>query len=401
MSRVVALAVAMAVVAAAAPARAQDHRAEAEQLFRAGEKLYKRGVYDEAAGLFEQAYGLLPLPAIAFSAAQAYRLQYFADDDARKLKRAIELYEKYIADTPSGGRKADAVQSLAELKPRMDLLEASKGGPIGSMAAPVAQTKLMVSSQVDGAMVTVDDGAPVEQPLVREVEPGRYRIRVTADGYAPFDEKRDVVDGQFRSVEVVLVALKARLTVHAAAGAALSVDGRPVGVAPLATPVLLDAGKHLVTATRRGHQPWSREIELERGEQLDLTAEQGITTQRRVAYGVFAAAGVSLTVGGVVAVLAASAGSQASELNDKRLSQGITSDELVRYDSLVARRDSRRTASLVLVGVGGGLAVAGALLYLLDQPRADSSAAAERGQALLLSPVVDGDLAGLAVTGRF
>jgi hypothetical protein len=56
-------------------------RQEAEQFFRAGERAFKNNSFQAAAEMFERAYATLPLPAIAFSAAQAYRLQYALDAD--------------------------------------------------------------------------------------------------------------------------------------------------------------------------------------------------------------------------------------------------------------------------------------------------------------------------------
>ncbi len=79
------------------------------RLFDAGSLFYARGQYPPAIRAFEEAMRLVPLPAIGFSLAQAIRLQYFVDHDAAKLRRAIELYRSYVAATPAGGRRGDAV----------------------------------------------------------------------------------------------------------------------------------------------------------------------------------------------------------------------------------------------------------------------------------------------------
>ena len=79
----------------ARPAAAED-RAEAERFFRLGADAYKEGKFDAAAANFDRAYEHLKAPEIAFSAAQAHRLQhqarrlqYPADHDAAHLKRAV------------------------------------------------------------------------------------------------------------------------------------------------------------------------------------------------------------------------------------------------------------------------------------------------------------------------
>src|SRR6185503_20903674 len=94
-----------------------DKKAEAEKYFRAGEALYKNGQYLGAAQAFEEAFELLPLPAIAFSTAQAYRLLYVSDKEPAYIKRAVELYRLYIQQQKEGGRVPDATASLAELEP--------------------------------------------------------------------------------------------------------------------------------------------------------------------------------------------------------------------------------------------------------------------------------------------
>ena len=106
----------------AQPARA-DEKAEAQKRFRSGEVAFKAGDYVVAAEAFEEAYALLPLPAIAFSTAQSYRLQYFIDKQPARLRRAVELYRVYVDQTPKGGRREDAVANLAEVEPLLGRLD--------------------------------------------------------------------------------------------------------------------------------------------------------------------------------------------------------------------------------------------------------------------------------------
>ena len=126
----------------AAPAIAQDKapnkaavRKEAKKFFRAGQQAFDAGQYVMASDAFEQAYNRLPLPAIAFSTAQAHRLQYFIDKDASRLKRAIELYRIYLTMVASGERRDDAGSNLAELEPILLRLEAGAAGPIAAMGS--------------------------------------------------------------------------------------------------------------------------------------------------------------------------------------------------------------------------------------------------------------------------
>src|SRR6185503_11585022 len=68
-----------ALALAAGPARAEGSREEAERYFRAGARAYAAQSFAAAAAHFDEAYRAMPLPEIAFSAAQAYRRLYRID----------------------------------------------------------------------------------------------------------------------------------------------------------------------------------------------------------------------------------------------------------------------------------------------------------------------------------
>ena len=402
-----ALALALAVLAAlAAPAAAQpkkemtdQQREEAEQLFRAGERAFKANQFENAARLFEQAHAVLPLPAIAFSAAQSYRLQYALDKDPRRLKRAVAMYDRYITDEPKGARVGQAARHLAELRPLLEELE--RKSAIADMPAASASTILMVTTTTDvpGARVSVDGGAPEALPLMREVKPGRHKVVITAEGYQKFDEAREAVEGVTRVVEIDLVPLPAVVSLRTDDGSQVSVDGRPAGVTPLQRPLELSQGKHLITVTRRGHRPWSREVTLKRGQRLVLDASLQHTGQRKASYVVLAGAGALAIAGGITFSLALKSGGEASDLNDKRESEGITAAERDEYVELVERRDDRMTMTYVLLGAAGAVAASGVLLYFMDNPSAEVDGSA--GVSLTVAPAAGADSVGLALGGRF
>ena len=184
-----AVAAALLVALAAAPASAEEPsaggRAEAEQFFRAGERAFKNNSFQAAAEMFERAYATLPLPAIAFSAAQAYRLQYALDADPSKLKRAVKLYEAYVSQEPKGKRVGDAAKILAELRPRLEEIE--KKVKVDEMPAKSDATTIMVTTTTDvaGAALSVDGGAPEALDVMRAIAPGRHKVVVSAPGYFP------------------------------------------------------------------------------------------------------------------------------------------------------------------------------------------------------------------------
>src|SRR5262249_2573655 len=157
----------------------------------------------------------------------------------------------------------------AELEPL-----ASKAGVEGPAVIPKEQPKpearVMVSSQTKGALASLDGETPSEVPLIREVKPGKHRVRVVASGY--FDDEREnaTVEGGLVALDLSLREKPARLAISGPSGAAVAIDGRPAGVLPQATQLEVPSGRHLVAVTRTGHRPYAQEIEFTRGETMKL-----------------------------------------------------------------------------------------------------------------------------------
>jgi TolA-binding protein len=112
----------------AGPAAAED-RAAAEQFFRLGAEAYKQGKFDVAATNFDSAYGHLKAPEIAFSAAQAHRLQYQRAADPAHLKRAVELYRAYVEGAPDGAKRRDALVYLGRLDDALEQIDPAQLAP--------------------------------------------------------------------------------------------------------------------------------------------------------------------------------------------------------------------------------------------------------------------------------
>jgi len=400
--RAAALAIAV-VVAAAAPAGADGDRTAAERFFRAGERAYNAGQYLAAAEAFEEAYRLLPVPAIAFSTAQAYRLQYFLDKQPGHLKRAVELYRLYVDQQKTGGRVGDAATSLAELEPLMARMEAE--GKMSAAAPPPKATRLMIVSQIDGARGTVD-GAGGPLPLVVEVAPGEHAIAVEADGYFPVTLKASALDGELVPVEIDLKPRPALLDVTAEAGARVAIDGRSAGTVPLRG-FELPAGKHFISVSRRGRRPFSREVVVARGDRVSLAPTLRATTQRRLSWWVLGGAGVLAVGAGLTGVAALSADGDAADLDEKRRSRGITLAELDRYDQLRRDRDDAVRATWILGGAAAATAAAGVLLVLIDTPETEpppmsrEPSAPPASSPLAVRPLIGPAAAGLVVHARF
>lgn len=403
-SLVVAAAVAalLLLVAPRAAVAQPNPRAEAEMYYRAGESAYKGGKYLAAAQAFEQAYELLPVPAIAFSTAQAYRLLYVGDRQAAYVKRAVELYRLYIQQVKEGGRVPDATASLAELEPVLERLAAAGQ----SMAMPVvaARTQLMITSQVAGARAEVG-GSAGPLPLIVDVKPGEYLVKAEADGYFPAELKANAVEGQFLVYEVTPQPRPAILDLRAEDGARVEVDGRPVGEAPLARPVEVPAGRHYVTVTRRGRLPYARELQAGRGETVRVDVALRTTAQRKAVPWVWGGAGLLALAAGGTGLWALHEQGKALELDERRQATFITSPELEAYRDHRADRDTAVRWTWGLAGAGVLTAVVGTLMYAFDRPVADGPPPALGGTPEDAAPVVEPfgteGGAGVSLRGRW
>jgi tetratricopeptide (TPR) repeat protein len=342
--------------------------ARAKESFNAGAAAYASGEYLAAIQALDAAYVLTPLPAIAFSLAQAERRQYFVDHDRAHLDRAVALFRRYLDAVPSGGRRSDAVDALSQLEP----LAAKSVSPDVASAPPpesVRRTRLVVTSDADGARVSVDGGPASVSPWIGEVEPGVHRVKVVAEGF--FEAEREVaaVAGELIPAAVLLRERPSTVAVWAAPEAGLYVDGTFVRQGGEGVVLTVPSGAHRVEVAEKGHVVSSHDLELQRGESQNLHVVLAATPQRRAAQGLFIAGAASLGAGVVLGGLALHAESQARDFLDKRAQENVSSDELSSYRSQIADRDRYRVGAAIGVASSVGLFFTGLLLHELDQPR--------------------------------
>ena len=386
----------------------KDQRVEAERLFRAGEQAYHAGQYEMAAQAFEASYLLLPAPQIAYSMAQAYRLQYFVDKDPRVLARAVELFRLYLDKVPRGGRREVAITHLAELEPLLTRAGGEERDPDERAPEPAPEpddrpllAEIMVTSPVGGAEGSIaDTEGPL--PLKVEVEPGRYQATVTAPGYEPGSKTVDVVAGRFFVVEVPLQPIPARVAVRATPGATVLIDGRASGETPLGRPVEVAAGNHVLSVRKRGHRLWSKPIEVERGDTLDLEVDLRRTTRRKLSYTVMGIGGAVL--GGAVfsGLQALDQNSKARALESKYDRDGLTSRELEQYEDHRRKRDTAALVTYSLLGAAAVTAVGGFVLYWFDMPAVERVQPEQPAPTRpRITPMLAPDGMGMSLSGRF
>jgi hypothetical protein len=191
-------------------------------------------------------------------------------------------------------------------------------------------------------------------------------VRVLAPGYLDTDRSIVAVPGAFVTVDIPLTERPAKLVVIAPGGALLSIDGRVEGECPFPRPLELPAGKHLVTLTKRGLVGVSGEEVLVRGRTTVVSATMPRSPQRTASLLMLGAGASALAAGGVFTYFTLSQESSARTFLEHRGNAALAADDLAQYNSARRDRDRLRTAAIVSVGTGAGLAVASALLFWLD-----------------------------------
>jgi hypothetical protein len=349
-------------------ARADVKTEQAKTYFNVGAQAYAAGQFMAAVQAFEAAYGLVPKPAIVFSIAQALRRQYFIDKKPENLRGAIRRYRDYVAAVSQGGRRADAAQALAELVPIAERLPVGEADSAATSTATKTRTRLMVSSQTEGATVQLDDAKPVEMPLIGEVQPGKHRIKVMADGY--FDDEREVLalEGGIVAVDATLRGKPAKLDITGTSRAEVTVDGRQVATLPLSAPIELPAGTHLVTVARTGAKPFSEEFTLARAETKKLDVSLSSTGQRKASYVLMGVGAVGVVGGAVCVGLAVQQERTAQGFLDRREKENLSTQDWDAYNTARTRRDTLKNAAGVAFGAGVAVGLTGVFLYAFDRP---------------------------------
>jgi hypothetical protein len=357
---------ASAAPAPAAPAPAADVE-RAKESFRIGAAAYAAGEYLAAIAALDSAYAAAPLPAIAFSLAQAERRQYFVDQKPEHLHRSVALFRRYLEQTPSGGRRTDALEALAQLEPLVERLPVA--APAGAPRAP-ASTRLLVIAEAPGARVFID-GEEVAGTPIREVSPGEHRVLVRAPGYRDAERVVVAVAGELIPVSMALDELPGVVAVDAPESAEIYVDGAFMALGGTGVALTLPRGSHRVSVAQNGHRVASRTIEVRPGSRQTLSVELEPTAQRLTSHVLLISGAAAVGAGAFLGVLALQSEDEAQSFLERRDTRNVSSAELVRYQADVARRDRYRVMAGVSFAAGLGLLVTGLFLHELDQPRAE------------------------------
>lgn len=338
---------------------------QARALYQAGGRAYRAGNYDIAIDAFASADRLSERAVVVFALAQAYRLRYFQRGVIGDLEAAIAAYQRYLIRAPQGSRNAHATQHIAVLTPLLERkrIEATRAQP------PPPKARLIITSAVAAAEAWVDAGDPRPVPAAFEVEPGPHTIAVRAPGHRVVEQETVAVADTAVAVGLDPRPIPGTLQVDAPRIARLHLDGVALSSAAQRLPVEVAPGPHVLLARAPGHRPQQVRFAIASGRATRLDVDLEPTTQRLVAWGALGAAGL-LAAGGVVTGAVAWDAQRDAQHLETALGRGITGDAFAEHDRLRARRDTYADATLAL-GISAGVAlVAGALLWLFDDPAA-------------------------------
>jgi hypothetical protein len=342
----------------------------AKASFKAGANAYAAGDYLAAIQALEDAYAISPLPAIAFSLAQAERKQYFQDEQRVHLERALALFRRYLAEDARGARREDARLAINQLEPLLGAKPSAQEPAAKALARP---TRLMIVSDAPGARITLDDGTAAASPLIREVTPGKHHARVQASGY--LDAERDVtaLSGELLLTEVRLTERPGTLFVSAPAAAEVYVDGVFVGQGGGMVTVSLAPGAHQLNVAQQGRRLARRDIRLERGKTHTEIVKLEPTTQRTLSELLFIGGGAAIGASLVLSAFAVRSENRAEDFLQEYRHQNVDSGKLVAYNASLVERNRFRSAAGVSVAGAFGMFITGLFLHELDQPRSPAT----------------------------
>jgi len=364
------------------PKEADKTEESARVLFDAGAKAYAAGLYADAVVAFREAFKLAPdRPTVLFSLAQAERRQYTVKPEPEMLEAAIAHFRRYLEVVTEGGRRGDVVVALGEL-------EALR---VGAEAPAKKQARVFITTETPGAIISVDGKKRDQIPVIEELPPGKHDVSFEAPGF--FTETREImaVEGTIFPLEINLKEKPSSLTIKAPKGAAITVDGRILGAAPLLTPVELASGLHHVVVSQRGHVSYDERISLERAQGTQVDIALSATAQRKISYALFGTSILALGLGTGMAFGARQNNLKAEGIYAKAGAGNIDAKTL---DAYVDALDTRNT--LIAGSVGSFLATfaigsVAAATYWFDfsQPRSEGGSPVASFSA---TPVVGGGM---------
>jgi len=241
-----------------APAAASEEQrlADAKTHFERGVEHSQRSEWDAALAEFLRSREIFPTTKATYNAAVVLR-------KVNRFDEALDMYEALLRDFPNLAQqeKQIAMQELAQLRAAIGIIE--------------------LTGVIPGAKISIDgrDRGTYPPGLPLRVGAGSHTVRISADGYLPFEARVDVAGTQKVPISVQLVALASggRVRVTEQTGKVLDVvvDNTAIGKTPWEG--LLAPGDHTVLLRGEGNvgtQPVRASVKLNQLVNLNLLSEQ-------------------------------------------------------------------------------------------------------------------------------
>ncbi|MDF2692105.1 MAG: uncharacterized protein K0S65_488 [Labilithrix sp.] len=237
--------------------------------------------YEEALGHYRSAYEATKNPAILYNMGRAY--EGLAD-----FPKALDALEEFAEKAPP------------ELKARVPKLEELLRDVRNRVST------LVVSAPVDGAEIRLGErvvGKTRTGQVIVRVNAGKQKLVVAKEGYFPFEKDVALPGSKIETVEAQLVtraSLGLLRVTSPVAGAAVSIDGKPLGIVPAESAV--SPGSHKIALQRDGYEKAETSAVLSAGERkvVDVPMAQQASILTKwwfwTAVGVVAAGGAATLI---------------------------------------------------------------------------------------------------------
>lgn len=367
---------------------AERDEAAAKSLMSSAKIAFKDERYEEAIELLAEAYRTYPYVTLLYSLGSAHRRAYEMSGASEHQTLSIRRYQQYLSSAPDAEYSALAQNYLTALLAERDL---------GDVELEVV-TRVLVSTTAEEAVMIIDDGAPLPAPGAVSIEPGLHHIVVSAPGYFVVERDVNVPEGATYPIQAELEGIPGRVSVEGPKAATVRVDGRVVGRLPLDGALTVAPGDHSVVVTQNGHDPFSKDISLERDGEVELRAQLDISKRRFASFFLLGLGATGLATSVVLGSLAYERQVRALGINQTRLDGQLSEGEYDNYLAIVGERDVLRGGA-VISGIAGLALLGGGLgLFIRDEPKIEASGGLAR---LRVAPYVGFDGAGVHAQLRF
>jgi len=280
--------------AARAAPLAVELKGEARAHYESGRMLFESGDPAGARLKFERAYELSRHVQLLWNVAVCYRQE-------RKYTEVKRYTERYLQE---GGKKLSA----NDRRQAQALLEA-----VAALVTPVE-----IESRPAGADVVVDGKRLGTTPLKVELDVGNHQVELSLRGFKTASRELRAVGSEPAKLLAELSPADARLSIHTLPNATIHLGSRVLSRGGFDGEV--PPGKYVVRISADGYVPYRRDVQLEPGKRMSLSATLEKSSSRWP--WIAAGGGAAVAIGiGLYAVLHASG---SDEKGPERPSQTFT-----------------------------------------------------------------------------